>query len=1101
MRKWSLALVLAAVALLARVEGQPRDRDQGRSQKDEFVEGELLVQFSGTLSSSQREAILSTKKFGRLRRFDALGVELVRVPPGLAVAAAAGGLRSLSGVVTVQPNYLRYAVQSAPPNDRYWLEGRLWGLDRIQAPSVWNTFSRGDDRVIVASLDTGINYRHPDLAANMWRNALEIPGNGIDDDGDGYVDDVFGINALNHSGDPMDDHGHGTLTAGTIAAVGNNGEGVVGVTWNTRLLACKFLAANGVGTDAGAIECLNYIVGLRNRGVNIRVSSNGWGAARRDGAPAGALQAAIGAAGAAGILNIFGAGNEGKDNDREPFDPAGFGSSTSVSVAASDRNDARSTFSNYGAVSVDLAAPGEDIITTYQAAYGSASGSSLAAAHVAGTAALLAGLDPSLSPAGIKVLLLRNVDQLPQWAGRVASGGRLNAFRAATAVGVSPNAPPSVSILYPADGDVLTTPVNVTIDAIADDGANGTVKQVTFYANGTPVGTSSAAPFSVPWSPSSLGKYTLTAVATDNLDATTTSAAVSVTVVKPNVPPAVSVTNPGPGASFQLPATIAVGATATDADGSVSSVAFYANGVSIGIDSNSPFAVSWSPAGAGDYLLTAVATDNQGATTTSSGVSVTVTKPNIPPTVSLTSPGAGAVFQMPATITIGAAAADEDGSVASVAFFADGVQIGVDSTNPFAMQWTPLVAGDYTLTAVATDNQGATMASAGVIVTIKKPNVPPSIALTSPIGGGSFVAPASIPLGAMATDPDGSVSSVTFFANGAPVGTTSSSPFAILWSPVGAGQYTLTAIATDNQGATTTSAGVSVTVVPPNVPPVVALTGPAYGSSFVAPASITITASAADADGAVTSVAFFVDGAPIGSDASSPYSILWSNVAPGTYTLTATATDNSGATSQSNAVQVTITAPRINVALAANGGMASASTTLSASYPASGAINGDRRGLGWGAGGGWNDGTLNAYPDWLAIQFNSAKTLDEVDVFSMQDNFTTPVEPTPTMTFTTWGLRSFEIQYWDGSAWVPIPGASVVNNNLVWRKVTFTPVTTTAIRLFINAALNGSSRVMELEAWGTTAFDDTADDALAPEVTYAGPRVQLRHRLDVRRPD
>jgi subtilisin family serine protease len=355
------------------------------------------VKFSGSMTASQREAALSIKKFTRIRRFDALSTELVRVPPGLAVAAAVGGLKSLAGVLTVQPNYLRYAVQSAPPNDQYWLEGRMWGLERIKAQSVWNAFTRGDDRVVVASLDTGINYRHPDLAANMWRNPLEIPGNGLDDDGDGYVDDVYGIDARNHTGDPLDDHGHGTLTAGTIAAVGNNSEGTVGVTWNTKLLACKFLGPDGIGTDAGAIECFNYIVSLRNRGVNIRVSSNGWGAARGDGPAAGALEAAIEAAGAAGILNIFGAGNDGKDIDREPFDPASFGASSVVSCDIVDRNDFRSTFGNYGATSVDLAAPGEDILTTYQSAYASASGSSLAAAHVAGTAALLAGLDPSLS--------------------------------------------------------------------------------------------------------------------------------------------------------------------------------------------------------------------------------------------------------------------------------------------------------------------------------------------------------------------------------------------------------------------------------------------------------------------------------------------------------------------------------------------------------------------------------------------------------------------------------------------------------------------------------------------------------------------------------
>jgi subtilisin family serine protease len=1008
-RKWSVALVLAALALLARVDGQQRDKDQPRGRaEDNFVQGELLVKFSSALSPSQREAVLSTKKFARLRRFDAVDVELVRVPPGQAVAAAAGGLRSLSGVVTVQPNYLRYAVQSAPPNDPLWLEGRLWGLERIQAQSVWNTFSRGDDRVVVASIDTGINYRHPDLAANMWRNPLEIPANGVDDDGNGYVDDVFGIDARTHTGNPMDDHGHGTLTAGTIAAAGNNTEGLVGVTWNTKLLACKFLGADGVGTDAGAIECFNYIVGLRNRGVNIRVSSNGWGAARSDGAPAGALEAAIETAGTAGILNVFGAGNDAKDTDREPFDPASFGSASVVSVASSDRNDARSSFSNYGAASVDLSAPGEDILTTYQSAYASASGSSMAAAHVAGAAALLASLDPTLSADGIKVLLLRNVDQLPAWTGRVASGGRLNVFRAASAAGIGPNRPPTVSIQNPVDGDVLTTPVNVTIEAMANDDASGTVKLVAFYANGTLLGTSAAAPFSVAWSPTTIGNYILTAVATDNLDATTTSAGVSVTVAKPNVPPTVSLTSPTAGASFVLPATVPLSATATDADGSVSSVTFYVNGE----------------------------------------------------------------------------------------------PIGVDSASPFAMSWGPITAGDYFLTAVATDNKGATTASAIVPVTIAKPNVPPAVVLTSPGAGASFIAPATIPVSAMATDEDGTVSFVTFYANGVPIGVDAASPFAIAWSPVGAGQYALTAVATDNQNATATSASLSIVVVPPNVPPSVTLTAPATGSSFAAPVSLTIAASAVDLDGTVTSVSFFANGLPIGSDSSSPFTLPWSSVTPGDYTLTAVATDNAGATSLvSNAVVVTVTPPvRMNVALAANGGVASASSTLQGNYPASAAINGDRRGQGFSSGGGWNDGTLNVYPDWLAVQFNELKTVDEVSVFSMQDNFTAPVDPTPTMTFTTWGLRSFEIQYWDGSGWVTIPGASVTLNNLVWRRFTFVPVTTTAIRVLINAALNGSSRVMEVEAWGTSALGSPADDALLPDAADGPATETPDDRRNILRP-
>jgi subtilisin family serine protease len=980
-QKWSVALVLAAVVLWARVEGQQRDKEPARGRHDDFVQGELLIKFSSSLGRAQREAILSTKRITRLRRFEAVDIDLVRVPPGLAVAAAAGGLRSLSGVVMVQPNYMRHAIQSAPPSDPFWLEGRLWGLDKIQAQGAWNRYSRGDGSVVVASLDTGVNYTHPDLAANMWRNPLEVAGNGLDDDGNGYVDDVFGIDARNHSGNPYDEHGHGTLTAGVIAGVGDNDLGVVGVNWNAKILACKFLGTDGTGTDAGAIECFNYIVNLRKRGVNIRVSSNGWGDGRSDEAPAGALRAAIDAAGDAGILNVFGAGNDGKNTDGAPFDPASFRLPSIVSVASSGRFDERSGFSNYGRETVDLAAPGEDIFSTHLAAYGFASGTSMAAAHVAGAAALLSAIDPSMPVDKIKAILLKTVDQSSDWTDRVASGGRLNLSRAAAAMGVDPNRPPTVSILSQGIAAALTTPVNVNIEADASD-TDGTVEEVTFYANGAPIGTVTASPFRVPWSPA-----------------------------------------------------------------------------------------------VGDYVLTAVATDNLGATTTSAGVSVTVSVPNVPPSVSLTSPVAGTSFVAPTTIPISATAADTDGTVSLVTFYANGVPIGSATASPFTVPWTPEV-GDYVLTAIAADNLGGTTTSAGVSVTVIAPNVPLSVSLTSPFAGTSFVAPATIPITAMAADSDGTVSRVTFYANGSPIGSDTASPFGISWGPVAPGQYLLTAIAIDNRDGTATSASVAIVVVAPNVPPSVTLTAPVTGSSFAAPVSLTITASATDTDGSVASVAFFVNGQPMGAALSSPFSVPWNNVLPGSYTLTAVATDNSGATSPSNAVLVTVTAPvRMNVALAANGGLASGSSTFTANYPASGANNGDRRGINWGSGGGWNDGTLNTSPDWLVIDFNGSKMIDEVNVFSLQDAYTAPVDPTPTMTFTLWGLRAFEIQYWNGSDWAPIPGAAVTNNNLVWRRFTFTPVTTTRIRLFITAALNGSSRVIEVEAWGTAAFGSPAEAA------------------------
>ena len=251
------------------------------------------------------------------------------------IAEAIAAWRTDSDVLSVEPNYIRHVT--AVPNDPYWVNGSLWGLTKIKAKEAW-LVTTGSATVVVANFDTGVNYLHPDLAANMWRNPGEIAGNGVDDDDNGYVDDVYGIDTANDDSDPMDDHGHGTHTAGTIGAVGNNGIGVVGVNWNVKILTCKFMTASGSGMDSDAIECFNYIVALKKKGVNIRVTSNSWGGARGTTFPQ-SLKDAIDAAGDAGILNAFAAGNSGTNIDSKPFDPASFTSPSIVSVAASDSAD------------------------------------------------------------------------------------------------------------------------------------------------------------------------------------------------------------------------------------------------------------------------------------------------------------------------------------------------------------------------------------------------------------------------------------------------------------------------------------------------------------------------------------------------------------------------------------------------------------------------------------------------------------------------------------------------------------------------------------------------------------------------------------------
>jgi subtilisin family serine protease len=490
-----------------------------------FVPDEVLVQFRGDVPAGRRAEARAAARAALVRRFANLDVEHLRVRGGADPRAVARALRARPDVRAAQPNYVRQVHAPPPPNDFFWLNNRLWGMERISAQPAWTTFGAGPHSVVIANIDTGVNYNHPDLAANIWRNPGEIPGNGIDDDGNGYIDDVFGIDTINGDADPFDDHGHGTHMAGTAAAVANNEVGVAGVAWNAKVLACKFINASGAGLDSGAVACFNYVVALKARGVNVRVSSNSWGRTRI-GEPATVLKNAIDAAGAAGILNVFAAGNGRTNNDEAPFDPASFSSPSVIAVAASGEGDDRNQ-GNYGRTSVALAAPGANIISTFGGGYQSLDGTSSAAAHVTGAAALLFSHHPTLTVSQAKSTLIDSVDRSPQWEGLVASGGILNVYQAL--VGRSTNMLPTVALTSPASGVTLTAPATIRLAASATD-PDGSVTMVEFFADGNLIGRDATAPFELLWSGVPPGVYALTAVATDNDGATAPSQVVTVRV-------------------------------------------------------------------------------------------------------------------------------------------------------------------------------------------------------------------------------------------------------------------------------------------------------------------------------------------------------------------------------------------------------------------------------------------------------------------------------------------------------------------------------------------------------------------------------------------
>jgi serine protease len=370
------------------------------------------------------------------------GLVKLDLPVTATVEEALAELRRDPSVAYAEPNYI--IRSTALPDDPSF--SALYNLHNtgqtggtadadIDAPEAWE-LSTGSHDVVVGVLDTGIDSLHPDLAANLWRNPGEIPDNNVDDDGNGVIDDFHGLHVIDMAGEPFDDDGHGTHCAGVIGAAGDNGVGVAGVNWNVSIMALKSLWGGGIGITSDAIAAIDYAIGMRAAGVNLRVLASSWGGTFA----AEGLEDAIEAAAAADILFVAAAGNgrngqPGGDNDAVPFYPASYPTANIIAVAATGASDELAAFSNFGASSVDLGAPGVAVMSTVPRGYAAKSGTSMAAPHVAGAAALLLSIDESLTAAELKQLLLTTGDALPSLAGKTASGRRLNVASALAAVG------------------------------------------------------------------------------------------------------------------------------------------------------------------------------------------------------------------------------------------------------------------------------------------------------------------------------------------------------------------------------------------------------------------------------------------------------------------------------------------------------------------------------------------------------------------------------------------------------------------------------------------------------------------------------------------
>lgn len=396
-----------------------------------FVNDELLVKFRSDAKLSAIDRKHASTGASVLEKFPQLGWQRVRIPAGMSLESAVKIYNSDPNVEAVQPNYYYHLL--ATPNDPQFSSPNMYGLVRISAPQAWDV-QTGSSNVVVAVIDTGVRYTHQDLAANMWTNPGEVNGNGVDDDGNGFADDFYGYDFFFNDSNPLDEHGHGTHVSGTIGAVGNNSIGVVGVNWNVRIMAVKIYDSDGRGTtSAMLVNAYNYVRLMKNRGVNIRVTNNSYGGCDEACGFDQATKDAIDALGNSGVLNVFAAGNNNSNNDTTPHYPSNYTSPIILSVAASTSTDSRAGFSNFGAESVDIAAPGSSILSTWgssDTAYQTISGTSMATPHVAGAAALLSSHNQALSAASLKATLMNTADPLTQWNGIVKTGGRLNAANA-----------------------------------------------------------------------------------------------------------------------------------------------------------------------------------------------------------------------------------------------------------------------------------------------------------------------------------------------------------------------------------------------------------------------------------------------------------------------------------------------------------------------------------------------------------------------------------------------------------------------------------------------------------------------------------------------
>lgn len=486
MSKVICSMVIAGAAISAPVFASTFNLEH------EHVPNQLIVKFKNPHAEFVESRIAAMSAVP-VRQFESGGARLIQFTEEASdrvLLQRAKQLAMMPGVEYVEANTILRAAEVIPNDTDFGMlygmkntgqDGGVAGAD-IKATQAWG-ISTGSRNVLVGVIDTGIDYTHPDLAANMWSNpgetGLDAAGkdkstNGVDDDNNGYVDDFRGWDFVNNDNDPMDDNKHGTHCAGTIGAQGNDGVGVVGVNWQVSLVGLKFLSGSGSGTLEGAVQAIEY-----GNKIGVTLTSNSWGG----GGFSQTMYDAIKGARDGGILFVAAAGNDSANNDSNPHYPSSYDLDNVIAVAATDNKDAITSFSCYGLTSVDLAAPGAQIHSTIPGnQYAKLSGTSMATPHVSGVAALVKAVHPNATYAEIRDRILNGTDAVPALASKVSSGGRLNAYNALEVDTVAPAAPGEADVV-----SATRDSVSLSWQGSGDDGTDGVAKSYDVRYAETPI--------------------------------------------------------------------------------------------------------------------------------------------------------------------------------------------------------------------------------------------------------------------------------------------------------------------------------------------------------------------------------------------------------------------------------------------------------------------------------------------------------------------------------------------------------------------------------------------------------------------------------------